>query len=101
MSSAKRLPQLPDLPTLRELGYPDIADHDLDHDQRRRPGCRRTIVDAVNREVRAIAVKPELKKHFENEGEEPRLMSPAELTDFVQAEVARWVPVVRAMVKQK
>ena len=63
-------------------------------------GLPKTIVDAINREVRAIAVKPALKKHFENEGEEPRLMSPAELTDFVQAEVARWVPVVRAMVKK-
>ena len=61
----------------------------------------KNIVDAVNREVRAIAVKPELKKHFENEGEEPRLMSPAELTDFVEAEVTRWAPVVRTMVKKK
>ena len=42
VSSAKRLPQLPDLPTLSELGYPDIVDHDLDHDQRRRRACRRT-----------------------------------------------------------
>ncbi len=41
-------------------------------------------------------MKPALKKHFEDEGEEPRLMSPAELTDFVKAEVARWVPVVRS-----
>jgi tripartite-type tricarboxylate transporter receptor subunit TctC len=55
----------------------------------------------INREVNAIAVNPELPKHFENEGEEPRLMSPAELTDFVRSEVARWTPVVRTMVKGK
>jgi tripartite-type tricarboxylate transporter receptor subunit TctC len=58
------------------------------------------IVDAVNREVRAIIAKPALRKHFEEEGEEPRLMSPVELTDFVSAEVKRWSPVVRAMVKK-
>ena len=99
VSSAKRLPQLPDLPTLSELGYPDIVT--TTWTMISGPvGMPRTIVEAINREVRAIAVKPALKKHFEDEGEEPRLMSPAELTDFVKAEVARWVPVVRAMVKK-
>ena len=99
VSSAKRLPQLPDLPTLAELGYPDIQTTTWTMISGP-AGLPKNIADAVNREVRAIAVKPELKKHFENEGEEPRLLSPAELTDLVQAEVARWVPVVRAMVKK-
>ena len=99
VSSAKRLPQLPDLPTLSELGYPDIVT--TTWTMISGPvGMPRTIVEAINREVRAIAVKPALKKHFEDEGEEPRLMSPAELTDFVKAEVGRWVPVVRSMVKK-
>ena len=99
VSSGKRLPQLPDLPTLSELGYPDIVT--TTWTMISGPvGMPRTIVEAINREVRAIAVKPALKKHFEDEGEEPRLMSPAELTDFVKAEVGRWVPVVRSMVKK-
>lgn len=99
VSSGKRLPQLPDLPTLSELGYPDIVT--TTWTMISGPvGMPRTVVEAVNREVRAIAVKPVMRKHFEDEGEEPRLMSPAELTDFVKTEVARWVPVVRAMVKK-
>ena len=99
VSSGKRLPQLPELPTLSELGYPDIVT--TTWTMISGPlGMPRTIVEAINREVRAIAVKPALKKHFEDEGEEPRLMSPAELTDFVKAEVERWVPVVRSMVKK-
>ena len=99
VSSAKRLPQLPDLPTLTELGYPDIQTTTWTMISGP-AGLPKTIAEAVNREVLKIAVKPELKKHFENEGEEPRLMSPAELTAFVQDEVARWSPVVRAMVKK-
>ena len=99
VSSSKRLPQLPDLPTLAELGYPDIQTTTWTMISGP-PGLPKNIADAVNREVRAIAVKPELKKHFEEEGEEPRLLSPAELTSLVQTEVARWVPVVRAMVKK-
>jgi tripartite-type tricarboxylate transporter receptor subunit TctC len=99
VSSAKRLPQLPELPTLSELGYPDIQT--TTWTMIAGPaGLPKTITDAVNREVRNIAVKPELKKHFENEGEEPRLLSPAELTELVSAEVKRWAPVVRAMVKK-
>ncbi|MBX9773227.1 MAG: tripartite tricarboxylate transporter substrate binding protein [Xanthobacteraceae bacterium] len=99
VSSAKRLPQLPDLPTLAELGYPEIQTTTWTMISGP-PGVPKNIVDAVNREVRAIAVKPELKKHSENEGEEPRLLSPAELTSLVQTEVARWTPVVRAMAKK-
>jgi tripartite-type tricarboxylate transporter receptor subunit TctC len=100
VSSEKRMPQLPELPTLRELGYPDVAT--TTWTMLTAPaGVPKTIVDAVNREVQRISVKPELKKHFESEGEEPRLMSAAELTAFVKAEVARWSPVVRTMVKGK
>lgn len=99
VSSSKRLPQLPELPTLSELGYPDIQT--TTWTMITAPaGLPKTIADAVNREVRKIVVKPELKKHFENEGEEPRLLSPDELTEFVNAEVKRWAPVVRAMVKK-
>jgi tripartite-type tricarboxylate transporter receptor subunit TctC len=99
VSSGKRLPQLPDLPTLSELGYPDIVTTTWTMISGP-AGLPKPIVDAVNREIRAIAAKPALKKHFEDEGEEPRLVSPAELTDFVKAEVDRWVPVVRSMVKK-
>jgi tripartite-type tricarboxylate transporter receptor subunit TctC len=100
VSAEKRMPQLPNLPTLRELGYPDVVT--TTWTMLTAPaGMPRPIVDAVNREVQKISVKPELRKHFENEGEEPRLMSAAELTDFVKAEVTRWAPLVRTMVKGK
>jgi tripartite-type tricarboxylate transporter receptor subunit TctC len=98
VSSGQRLPQQPDLPTLRELGYPDIVT--TTWTMLTAPaGLPKSIADALNREVRTISVKPELRKHFENEGEEPRLMSSAELTEFVRTEVAKWSPVVRSMVK--
>ena len=91
---------MPDLPTLRELGYTDVAT--TTWTMLTAPaGVPKTIVDAVNREVQRISVRPELKKHFEDEGEEPRLMSAAELTTFVKAEVTRWSPLVRSMVKGK
>jgi tripartite-type tricarboxylate transporter receptor subunit TctC len=99
VSSAKRLPQLPDLSTLNELGYPDIQTTTWTMISGP-AGLPKPVADAVNREVLKIVAKPELKKHFDNEGEVPRSMSPVELTAFVRDEVARWSPVVRAMVKK-
>ncbi|MCC6890490.1 MAG: tripartite tricarboxylate transporter substrate binding protein [Hyphomicrobiales bacterium] len=99
VSSAKRLPQLPDLPTLSELGYPDIVT--TTWTMITGPaGLPPPVVEAVNNAVQRIAQKPELKQHFDNEGEAPRLMTAAQLTQFVAAEVKRWAPVVRAMVKK-
>lgn len=98
VSSSMRLPQRPDVPTLSELGYADIAT--TTWTMLSAPaGVPKPIVDALNREVRRIAVKPEVRKHFENEGEQPRLLTPEELTEFVAAEVKRWTPVVRSMVR--
>jgi tripartite-type tricarboxylate transporter receptor subunit TctC len=99
VSSGKRLPKLPDMPTLSELGYPDIVTTTWTIITAP-AGVPKSVVDAINREVRTIAVKPQLRKHFQEEGEEPRLLSPDELTDFVRAEVARWTPVVRTMVNK-
>jgi tripartite-type tricarboxylate transporter receptor subunit TctC len=100
VSAAQRMPQLPNLPTLRELGYPEVVT--TTWTMLTAPsGVPKPIVDAANRAVQKISVKPELKKHFENEGDVPRLMSAAELTDFVKQEVARWAPLVRTMVKGK
>lgn len=98
VSSAKRMPQRPEVPTLNELGYADIAT--TTWTMLSAPaGLPRPIVDALNAEVRRVAVKPEVRKHFENEGEQPRLLTSEELTAFVAAEVKRWAPVVRSMVK--
>lgn len=100
VSAARRLPQMPELPTLRELGYEEVVT--TTWTMLTAPaGVSKNIVDAVNREVQRISVKPELKKHFDNEGDEPRLISAAELTDFVKAEIARWQPIVRTMIRAK
>jgi len=98
VSSAKRLPQQPDVPTLSETGYPDVVTTTWTM-MSGPAGLPRGIIDAVNREVRRILASPEMRKNFDNEGEQPPALSPEELTQFVAAEVRRWTPVVRSMVK--
>jgi tripartite-type tricarboxylate transporter receptor subunit TctC len=98
VSSMKRMPQLPDLPTFVELGYPDLVTTTWTT-LTAPAGFPKNAASELNREVQRIANRPDIRKHFEEQGEEAVVMSPAELTDFVRNEVARWTPVVRLMVK--
>ncbi len=98
VSSAKRLVDLPDVPTLVELGYPDMVTTTW-HMLAGPAGVPKDIVDALNREVNKIIEQPEMRKHLEGDAIETRAMTPADLTAFVQSEIAKWTPVVKASVK--
>ena len=98
VSSAKRLPALPDLPTLDQLGYPDMVTTTW-HMLSGPAGLQREIVAALNREVIKIVERPEMRNVFESDAIETKAMTPAELTQFVRAEVEKWAPVARASVK--
>jgi tripartite-type tricarboxylate transporter receptor subunit TctC len=98
VSASKRLPMAPDIPTLRELGYPDMVTttwHMLSGPE----GMPKEIVGALNREVVKIVERPEIRRLFEVDAIETRAMTPAELTQFVHDEVEKWTPVARASVK--
>jgi tripartite-type tricarboxylate transporter receptor subunit TctC len=98
VSSAKRLAAMPDLPTLSELGYPDLVTVNW-HSLAGPAGMPKEIVGALNREVAKIAERPEMRKHFEVDAIETRPLTSAELTQFVRSEVEKWSPIVRAAVK--
>ena len=98
VSSAKRLPALPNLTTLSELGYPDLVTTTW-HMLTAPAGLPRDLVGALNREVIRSANRPELRNVFEYDAVETKAMTPAELSQFVAAEVAKWTPVVKASMK--
>jgi tripartite-type tricarboxylate transporter receptor subunit TctC len=98
VSSAKRLAALPDVPTLNELGYPDMITTTW-HMLVGPADMPKEIVGALNREVVKIVEQPDMRKHFEVDAVETRAMTPAELTQFVRSEIDKWTPVVRAAMK--
>jgi tripartite-type tricarboxylate transporter receptor subunit TctC len=98
VSSAERLPAMPNLATLRELGYPDLVTTTW-HMLSGPAGLPRDVVAALNREVIKSVKRPELRNVFEYDAVETKPMTPAELTQFVAAEVAKWTPVVKASMK--
>jgi tripartite-type tricarboxylate transporter receptor subunit TctC len=98
VSSAKRLAGLPNIPTLLELGYPDMVTTTW-HMLAGPSGMPRDVVGMLNREVIAIVARPEMRKHFEIDAVETMALTPAELTQFVRRESEKWAPVARVAVK--
>jgi tripartite-type tricarboxylate transporter receptor subunit TctC len=98
VSSAKRLAAAPDLPTLNELGYPDIISTTW-HALAGPVGLPKEIVDRVNRETNRMLDRPDVRRNFEGDGIEIKAMTPAELTRFVQSQVSQWAPVIKATIK--
>jgi tripartite-type tricarboxylate transporter receptor subunit TctC len=96
VSSANRVAELPDTPTLTELGYPELVVttwYSLSGPK----GLPQDIVDKLNREVNKAMDDPRVKKHLEQETIQTRPMTPAEFTAFMTAEVEKWAPTIRAI----
>jgi tripartite-type tricarboxylate transporter receptor subunit TctC len=94
VTSANRLPYLPDLPTMRELGHDDFVS--LTWFSLSGPaGMQKPVVDSLNREVARAMETPQIKKYIAQEAIEVRPMSPDDLVRFAQGEVARWDPLVK------
>lgn len=94
VSSAQRLAEFPDLPTLVELGYRDLIVTTW-YSLAGPAGLQRDIVDRLNAAVNKAMDVPEVRKHLENEMVQTRAMTPAEATEFMQTEVNKWAPVAR------
>ncbi len=100
ISSEQRLPDFPDLPTLVELGYPELVVTTW-YSLAGPAGLPRDIVDKLNAAVNRAMELPEVKKHLDAGMVETKAMTPAEATAFMQNEVNKWAPVARRIADQK
>ncbi len=96
ISSAARVPELPGVPTLVELGYPDLVVTTW-YSLSGPAGMPRDIVDRLNREVNRAMEVPKVREHLAQETVQTKPMSPQEMTGFMKSEVDKWVPAVKAM----
>jgi len=95
VSSVKRVPDFPDLPTFAELGYPELSAV-IWFSLSGPPGVSADIVRRLNAEVRRILQLPDVLERLRPEGIEPGDLDPTQFTAYMAAEVKRWGPVVRA-----
>jgi tripartite-type tricarboxylate transporter receptor subunit TctC len=86
MSTAKRNPQLPDLPTTAEAGVKG-AETALWFGLWGPPGMPRELVVKINADVRKAVADPGVREKLLNLGNDTLEMSPAEFTAFIRDEI--------------
>jgi len=95
VSSLKRIPEFPDIPTFGELGYPELT-ASIWFSLSGPAGMPPEIVNRLNAEVRRALQLPDVRERLRPEGIEPGDLDPQQFTAFVASELKRWAPIVRA-----
>jgi tripartite-type tricarboxylate transporter receptor subunit TctC len=95
VSSSRRLPTLPDVPTLAESGFSGMEDYTwiaMFLPAGTPPEIAQRLNEAVNRAIQA----PDVRERLESLAFEPVGGTQAQFAEYVKAEIAKWGKVVRA-----
>ena len=94
VTTARRIPQLPDVPTLQEAG---VAGYDASVwlALLAPAGTPPDIVAKLNAEVNRLMNTPDTRKALFDAGVEPAPSSPEAMTEYMGQELARWGKVVK------
>jgi tripartite-type tricarboxylate transporter receptor subunit TctC len=95
LSSEKRLPEYPDIPTFAEQGYPKIVGT-VWFSLSGPSGVPDDIVTKLNAAVREALKAPKVRERLAGDGIEPNDLDPKQFTAFVAEELKRWAPIVKA-----
>jgi tripartite-type tricarboxylate transporter receptor subunit TctC len=91
-SNAARLPDFADVPTLKELGVDLVATTWFTISGPAK--LPQDIVEKMNREIVRAMSKPEVRQRLQHDGLVAEVMSVEELRAYIEAETARWKPVL-------
>lgn len=93
--ASKRIPELPDAPTMTEAGYPNVG-----------PGgwtaifvptgTPRQIVEKINKEVKTILALPDVQKSLGSDATEFQSNTPEYVRAYVKNDIERWGKVIKA-----
>ena len=94
VTTAKRIPQLPDVPTLQEAGVPGY-EASVWLALLAPAGTPRDIVTKLNTEINKLMSSPEARKAMFDAGVEVSTSTPEAMTDYMALEMVRWGKVVK------
>jgi tripartite-type tricarboxylate transporter receptor subunit TctC len=96
VTTPKRIPQLPDVPTMVESGFADFVSTSwtglLAPAHTPQP-----IVEKLNAAINAGLQTPELKTALERLSNAPLGGTPADFTNVIKADLAKWSPIVKTL----
>jgi tripartite-type tricarboxylate transporter receptor subunit TctC len=94
VTSARRHPLMPNVPTVAESGYPGFEA--LSWQGLFAPaGTPREVVERLNAETQKALASPDIRDFFSRQGFEVAGSTPAEFRTFIEAEIPKWAKVVK------
>jgi tripartite-type tricarboxylate transporter receptor subunit TctC len=98
VSSNTRLAEFPDLPTFKELGYPELVT--LTWYALAGPaGLPSDIVLKLNGAMARMLELPEVRRKFARDAIEAKAMTPEEITRYMLSETDKWAPIAKRVVQ--
>ncbi len=94
VTTARRAPQLPDVPTMQEAGVPGY-DASVWLALLAPAGTPQEIVARLNAEVRRLMNSPDTKKALFSAGVEPDPSTPEAMSEYMAQEMTRWGKIVK------
>lgn len=94
ITTAKRSPLVPDVPTVAESGYPgfeSVASYGFFAPA----GTPKAIIDKLNKEINVVLLDPQLKQKLLAQGIEIEGSTPEALQAFVKGEIDKWARVIK------
>lgn len=94
-NAKQRLPELPDVPTMSESGFPGLES--VNWNGLFVPAqTPRAVIDRLNAAMQQIMQRPQVREQFARQGVPVTLSrTPEEFQDYVRAETARWAKIIR------
>jgi tripartite-type tricarboxylate transporter receptor subunit TctC len=94
VSASRRLATLPDVPTLKELGYPGVEDYTW-VGLFAPAGTPAAVVQKLNEAVNRAVQNQQVRERLEALAFEPVSRTPRQSAEYLRGEVAKWARVVR------
>lgn len=94
VTTAKRIPQLPDVPTMQEAGVPGY-EASVWLALLAPAGTPRDIVMRLNGEIAKVMSAPDTQKALYDAGVEPTPSTPEAMADYMVKDMARWAKVIK------
>jgi len=94
ISSLKRVPALPDVPTVTEAGFPGFEERSwVGYFAPAKTNA--AIVNKLNGEINKALGMADVRTRLDTLGLEPQPMSPGEFSAYLKTEVAKWAKIVK------
>jgi tripartite-type tricarboxylate transporter receptor subunit TctC len=95
VTTERRSPALPEVPTTREAGFPQVDAVAWFGIQAPARGTPRPVIERLAAEIQAVVRDPAVRAKIEEQGAEPIGDTPEQFEAYIRREIARWGEVVR------